>query len=64
LLRFGLSFLLFVVNFRAPGWRWRRHAHDPVELPPSSAASSKHASRRPDLRIDILLENMTREEKL
>jgi hypothetical protein len=30
----------------------------------SLAASSKRASRRPDLRIDILLENMTREEKL
>jgi hypothetical protein len=30
----------------------------------SLAASSKRASRRPDLRIDILLENMTSEAKL
>jgi hypothetical protein len=29
LLRFGLSFLLFVINFRVLGWR--RHAHDPVD---------------------------------
>jgi hypothetical protein len=30
----------------------------------SLAASSKRASRRPDLRIDNLLENTTSEEKL
>jgi hypothetical protein len=30
----------------------------------SLAPSSKRASRQPDLRIDILLENMTREAKL
>jgi hypothetical protein len=34
------------------------------ETSSSLAASSKRASKRPDLRIDILLENMTREEKL
>jgi hypothetical protein len=32
LLRFGLSFLLFVISFTALKWR-RRHAHDPVKLP-------------------------------
>jgi hypothetical protein len=33
LLRFRLSFLLFVIGFRVLGWRWWRHTHDPVELP-------------------------------
>jgi hypothetical protein len=36
----------------------------PCETSSSLAASSKRASRRPDLRIDNLLENMTREAKL
>jgi hypothetical protein len=36
----------------------------PCETSSSLAASSKRASRRPDLRIDILLKNMTREAKL